>query len=473
MLLLISYNSIDKVDIFIKRNSKEDKIMKKKIGLLLATVMVLNTVSSMAFGFTNPLKNYNLYEDTHSSVPVDGDGERERVMDEYYSNSLRPGRAGTSAPSSNLNYEERSLNVEVPKRRNEVLRESSREVYGNPDIAPGWLTAQSFYRNPSLDSIKAKYKASNFAGCLQECISYVRKYPNDTLGYYYMAMSYSKVSDPENAIKAYEKVIELNANPMIVKYATNGRNCVMKTQAATANSDNNKQSSDSDDIKCYPNVNEPDLIYPYANMVNTMNLTPVDPQTLVNRNLKKLQDKLTPKETEENNEPGGNSKDKKEIKINLPFGAQDSELDKFINAPYGNGLSPELNKEYKQIQLNKLQQNINNGDDNPEKDYHNMQNIKNFDKVKSEANDTIKLAYTLPSETEQLNNDPQYAQARKEMEELRMLLGNDNSGSRNDDLMDLIPYMTDKNQKISPEVLEAMMVRSMMTDFTFNSKNLL
>lgn len=39
--------------------------MKKKIGLLLAAVMVLNTVSSMAFGFTNPLKSYNLYEDTH------------------------------------------------------------------------------------------------------------------------------------------------------------------------------------------------------------------------------------------------------------------------------------------------------------------------------------------------------------------------------------------------------------------------
>lgn len=447
--------------------------MKKKIGLVLATVMVLNTVSSMAYGFTNPLKNYNLYEDTHSSVPVDSDGTRERVMDEYYSNSLRPGNAGSVVPGSNLNYEEQSLNVEVPKRRNEVLRESSREVYGNPDVEPGWITAQSFYRNPSLDSIKEKYKKSNFAGCLQECISYVRKNPNDTLGYYYMAMCYSKVSDPENAIKAYEKVIELNANPMIVKYATNGRNCVIKTQAPAEDSANGVQNGDTDNIKCYPNVNEPDLIYPYENMVNTMNLTPVDPQTLVNRNLQKLQEKLLPKETEENNNQSGNDKDKKEVKINLPFGTQDSELDKFINAPYGNGLSPELNKEYKQIQLNKLQQNINNGEDNPEKDQHNMQNIKKFDKVKSEAEETAKLAYTLPSETEQLSNDPQYAQARKEMEELRMLLGNDNSGNRNDDLMDLIPYMTDKNQKISPEVLEAMMVKSMMTDFTFDSKNLL
>ena len=38
--------------------------MKKKIGLLLATVIVLNTaIASTAYGWTNPLKNYNLYED--------------------------------------------------------------------------------------------------------------------------------------------------------------------------------------------------------------------------------------------------------------------------------------------------------------------------------------------------------------------------------------------------------------------------
>ena len=37
---------------------------------------------------------------------------------------------------------------------------------------------------------------------------------------------------------------------MIVKYATNGRNCVMG----------------SDDAKCYQDVNVPELIYPYADV---------------------------------------------------------------------------------------------------------------------------------------------------------------------------------------------------------------
>ena len=53
--------------------------MKKKIGLLLATVMVLNTaIASTAYGWTNPLKNYNLYEDTHPSSNDESAMERER-----------------------------------------------------------------------------------------------------------------------------------------------------------------------------------------------------------------------------------------------------------------------------------------------------------------------------------------------------------------------------------------------------------
>lgn len=95
-------------------------------------------------------------------------------------------------------------------------------------------------------------------------------------------MCYTKVNDKDNAILAYERVIMLNDNPMIVKYATNGRNCIMGNE----------------DEKCYQNVNEPELVYPYANVVNT-NLTPVDPETLVNRNLAKLKDRLSPVETED------------------------------------------------------------------------------------------------------------------------------------------------------------------------------
>lgn len=437
--------------------------MKKKIGLLLATVMVLNTVSSMAYGFTNPLKNYNLYEDTHPTNSS-SDGSTEKVMDEYYSNSLA-GKGNAASSSSSSQYSEDSSGDSETThevRRNEDLRESSRRIYGNPAETPGWLVGPSFYANPTFESIKEKYRKSNFAGCLQECISYVRLHPNDTLGFYYLAMCYSKVSDKENAIKAYEKVIALNANPMIVKYATNGRNCVMGDESE----------------KCYPNVNEPELIYPYADIATGADLTPVDPNTLVNRNLVKLQEKLSPKPKEDDKDKSAsNGKDSEnKDKITLPFGTQDDKLDKFINAPYGNGLSPDLNKEYQQLQLRKIQETINTGDDGPEKDMRNIKDIKKFDNQKSDSG-SIKLAYVAPSgEMEKLSQDPEYQQSQREIEELRMLLGNDNSKNSNDDLMNLIPYMSEQDKNLSPEVIQAMMVKSMMPDFTFvnsDSKNLL
>lgn len=440
--------------------------MKKKIGLLLATVMVLNTVSSMAYGFTNPLKNYNLYEDTHPTNTSSSSGSTEKVMDEFYSNSLA-GKGNSSTESSSTQYGEGGAVYNEdgseggqPMRRNEALRESSRKIYGNPDVTPGWLEGPSFYANPSFDSIKEKYRQSNFAGCLQECISYVRLHPSDTLGFYYLAMCYSKVSDKENAIKAYEKVIALNANPMIVKYATNGRNCVMDVDSET----------------CYPNVNEPDLIYPYANLAKEAELTPVDPNTLVNRNLVKLQEKLSPKPKDDDKNQSNGKEDDDKNKILLPFGTQDDKLDKFINAPYGNGLSPDLNKEYKQLQLRKIQETINTGEDGPEKDMRDINDVKKFDKQKSDSG-SIKLAYVAPaSEMDKLSKDPEYQQSQRELDELRMLLGNDSSKTSNDDFMNLVPYMSEQDKNLSPEVIQAMMIKSMMPDFTFvnsDSKNLL
>ncbi len=443
--------------------------MKKKIGLLVAAIMVLNTVSSVTYGWQNPLKNYNLYEDTHPTNTQSE--EKEQAMSEFYSNSMAAKKSSpsSSVPTSSLNYTstvEDSSSTQTSSnepRRNEILRESSRNVYGDPEVKAGWTTAQSFYSNPSLESIRAKYKKSNFAGCLQECISYVKLHPNDTLGFYYMAMCYTKVSDKENAIKAYEKVISLNANPMIVKYATNGRNCVLG----------------EDKEKCYQNVNEPDLIYPYANIGNNVDLTPVDPNVLINRNLVNLQNKLSPQAVNENkdNKNGqNNGKDDDKNKINLPFATQDEQLDKFINAPYGNGLSPDLNKEYKQLQLRKIQESINTGDDSPEKDMNNVNDIKHFDKQSDSG--TIKLAYVAPSdEMKKLSQDPEFTQSQRELDELRMLLGNEsNSKSSNDDLMNLVPYMSGQDKNLSPEVIQAMMIKSMMPDFTFvnsDSKNLL
>ena len=421
--------------------------MKKKLGLLLAAVMVFNTISSAAFAWENPLKSYNLYDDVTGGGSAND--ERERVMDDYNANSLRAG--GNGSPSDDLNFSnggDSNVSVDVPKSRNETLRESSRNLYSEQiESVPAWEEGPSFYPNPSFDSIVEKYRRSDFAGCLQECISYVRQNPHDTLGFYYLAMCYTKVNDKDNAILAYERVIMLNDNPMIVKYATNGRNCIMGNE----------------DEKCYENVNEPELVYPYANVVNT-NLTPVDPETLVNRNLARLKDRLSPVEAEEDTN-AANSKDSKnkKVKYELPFGQQDAELDKFIEAPYGNGLSPELNNEYKQLQLRKIKDTINQTESTNDKDYNNLNDIKKFDNQKSDS-ETIKLAYEIPSNLmDEISKDPEYIRQKQEMDELNMLLGNDRNNNNRNDMMDLLPYMSEQgDKKLSHEVIQSMMMKSII-----------
>lgn len=433
--------------------------MKKNLSLLLAAMMVLNTLSVTAFAFESPLKKYNLYDDV-MGVPQqadDGTG-RERGMGDYYNESLGKKLHGGSGQPAATNPDGTPAEVDSATAqiqdlknfhpepiyqsgtRNQTLRESSRNVYSDPTETPSWMEGPVFYAEPTLESIILKYRKSDFAGCMQECEAYVRKHPADTLGYYYLAMCYTKCSEKDKAIRAYEQVIALNDNPMIVKYATNGRNCVMENETEA----------------CFEKVNEPELIYPYAHLAD-VDLQPIDPQVLINRNLSQLRLRLSPLEE------AGKNNDNKQNKetLRLPFGDQnDSSLDAFINAPYGNGLSPKVNQEYQQLQLKKIQQTINNG--NPQEqteEREKIDDIKNFDKFKTDS-ETIKLAYDPTAVSmEEISKDPEYIKQQQELNELNMLLGNE---KKNNDFTDLLPYMTEGDKKVSPEVIRDMMMQSMM-----------
>ena len=138
-------------------------------------------------------------------------------------------------------------------------------------------------------------------------------------------------------------------------------------------------------------------------------------------------------------------------------------MDAFINAPYGNGLSPDLNKQYQQLQLKKIQQNLNNEQSTTD-DSNVLKNIHRFDNHKTDSGE-IKLAYATQNEMESYTKSPEYLQSQKELEELRVLFGNDNSSKSSDDEM-MNMLMTGNGKNLSPEVIQAMMQKSMMTDFT-------
>ena len=158
------------------------------------------------------------------------------------------------------------------------------------------------------------------------------------------------------------------------------------------------------------------------------------------------------------------------------------DLDRFINAPYGNGLSPEINEEIRQKQLVKIKETINNKNELENKD---IEEIKEYDQKNSKSSiedndriaqvsdeellDAIKtlrkagLTVNIQSENFAQYQDPQMA-------ELSMMLG----GNNNNSMMNYVPMLMAQNyegKNIDPRLMQAMMMNSMMAGFDSNNNN--
>ena len=317
------------------------------------------------------------------------------------------GTAAISAPKVN-NLEPLNLND-----LNSSSTQSSKDTKTNSKLD----TKTMYYPNANIKSAIDKYTKGNYTGCLQELFSLVQKQPNNASAYYYMALAYSNIGMQSEAVEAYEKVIELKPDSYIAEYATKGKDCL--TGGPTC------KDSDSEDGK--------------------------------------------------NKEEG-----------------QD-DLDKFINAPYGNGLSPALNKELKEKELSNIKDTIN---DKKDLERDDIQRIRKFDKGtdfenydnESYEGETYKVAQV--SDEEVLNaiktlkdagvnvtisNNP-YMNTYQDpqMAELSMMLGNNNGYNNNNSMMNMLPMLMAQNKEgknIDPRVMQAMMMNTMMSDFTFNTNN--
>lgn len=73
-----------------------------------------------------------------------------------------------------------------------------------------------------IDAIK-KYKSGNYTGCMQDLKSYIKKDPSNALAHYYLAVSYANLGENSEAIEAYNKVLALRPNEVLVNYAKKGK----------------------------------------------------------------------------------------------------------------------------------------------------------------------------------------------------------------------------------------------------------
>ncbi|MBP3925393.1 hypothetical protein J6E39_09185 [bacterium] len=178
----------------------------------------------------------------------------------------------------------------------------------------------------------------------------------------------------------------------------------------------------------------------------------------------------------------------------------ETELDRFINAPYGDGVSPEVNKQLRQKELNSIHNKINTKD---ELNIRDIQQIEEFDKgsdASGEISDGIKIASADVSDEDVLsaiktlraagmtvnvqpsaaNNQPnsyyqspEYAAQSNEMAQWNAMFGNNNRS--NDSFANMLPYIMNADgtprKDINPQMLQTMMMNSSMLDFNFNNDN--
>ena len=157
----------------------------------------------------------------------------------------------------------------------------------------------------------------------------------------------------------------------------------------------------------------------------------------------------------------------------------DQGLQKFVESPYGNGLSDEINQNIKKQQLKQIKNTINQ---KPVLDEKDIDKIQDFDDNQTERNKDEKIAVTdkdVLSAIETLKNAgitisvnpyPQPMMQNNEYAQLQMLFGNNNN---NDSMMSMLPYLMSQNQSgknIDPQIFQSMMMNSMIPDFTFNDK---
>ena len=314
-------------------------------------------------------------------------------------------RPAKESPKENTQKEPEQTQEQTPntppKEQPSKVEEAAPKFFSNGER--DWEKAPSFYPNATMKTAIAKYKQGNYSGALQELISVSKKDPYNPLVLYYLGMTYSQVGNRQQAINAYESVINMNSNPTLTSYATKGRDCIVGGPA------------------CYEEENQ--------------------------------------------------------VKV-------EDDLDRFINSPYGNGLSDELNQQMKEQQLRSIQNRIKTKDVLEDTD---IDRIHKFDKNKSEAdvdNEKIAMADTKDVTNEDVlaaietlkkagvtvsvNPYPNQMPINDEYAQLNMMLGSNNYNNNNS-MMNMLPMLMTQNKgQVDPQVIQSMMMSSMLPDFTFN-----
>lgn len=265
-----------------------------------------------------------------------------------------------------------------------------------------------------------KYKHGNYTGCLQDCQYIVKNNPSNAIAYYYMAMSYSHAGKKDEAINAYSKVLSLKTSQMLADYARTGKTCIESPDKCSLDMSTKftpvtQELSDIDRFVSSPSLE--------SNSVK---------QDLRQKHLNELKNEINSDKEMDSYEFNKLNQAEPEYKVaQAVLTSQESNV----------------------LQSSSMEDSVGNAIKQP-----TNQDIANAIK-------TLNAAGINPYP--QSNNNQ-----AADMAQINMLMGN-NQSQPNNSMMNMLPYMLTQNKNgennnVSPQVMQAIIMNSMMSDFNYN-----
>ena len=98
---------------------------------------------------------------------------------------------------------------------------------------PAMCSAQQV-TDATIRNMVAKYKAKNYTGCLQAAQAILKVSPSNAYAFYYEGLSHMQLGNKEDAEASFQKVISLNTNKTLTKYAELGSVCLEDEEKCAA-----------------------------------------------------------------------------------------------------------------------------------------------------------------------------------------------------------------------------------------------
>ena len=86
----------------------------------------------------------------------------------------------------------------------------------------------------SVQDVINLYKAGDYSGCIQQSEGLVERDPSNAVLHYYRALAFAQAGNREDARQSYEKVIQLNTQETLVRYAKRGQMCLSDYEKCTS-----------------------------------------------------------------------------------------------------------------------------------------------------------------------------------------------------------------------------------------------